>query len=126
MSGNSSKMDAVSIRVPYRSLKQEVELVGVDQAQLRRLQIATQNRHNRIVSSLLNNSEMNSSSNSPSPPPLPPTANGDAENQQEKSSTLLALILSCTVAAGVQFGWALQLSLLTPYIQVSILVILNS
>ncbi|XP_071928690.1 sucrose transport protein SUC3 isoform X2 [Coffea arabica] len=117
MSGNSSKMDAVSIRVPYRSLKQEVELVGVDQAQLRRLQIATQNRHNRIVSSLLNNSEMNSSSNSPSPPPLPPTANGDAENQQEKRSSLLALILSCTVAAGVQFGWALQLSLLTPYIQ---------
>ncbi|XP_027154662.1 sucrose transport protein SUC3 isoform X1 [Coffea eugenioides] len=117
MSGNSSKMDAVSIRVPYRSLKQEVELVGVDQAQLRRLQIATQNRHNRIVSSLLNNSDMNSSSNSPSPPPPPPTANGDAENQQEKRSSLLALILSCTVAAGVQFGWALQLSLLTPYIQ---------
>ncbi|KAJ1694569.1 hypothetical protein LUZ63_011267 [Rhynchospora breviuscula] len=27
------------------------------------------------------------------------------------------LVLSCTVAAGVQFGWALQLSLLTPYIQ---------
>ncbi|XP_071926867.1 sucrose transport protein SUC3-like isoform X2 [Coffea arabica] len=108
-------MDAVSIRVPYRSLKQEVELVGVDQAQLRRLQIATQNRHNRIVSSLVNNSDMNSSSNSPSPPP--PTANGDAENQQEKGSSLLTLILSCTVAAGVQFGWALQLSLLTPYIQ---------
>jgi hypothetical protein len=28
------------------------------------------------------------------------------------------LVLACTVAAGVQFGWALQLSLLTPYIQV--------
>lgn len=114
MSGNSSKMDAVSIRVPYRNLKQEVELVGVDQAQLRRLQIATQNRHNRIVSSFLNNSDVNSNSNSPSPPS---TANGDAENQQEKHISLLTLILSCTVAAGVQFGWALQLSLLTPYIQ---------
>jgi solute carrier family 45 protein 1/2/4 len=29
----------------------------------------------------------------------------------------VTLVLSCTVAAGVQFGWALQLSLLTPYIQ---------
>jgi len=28
------------------------------------------------------------------------------------------LVLACMVAAGVQFGWALQLSLLTPYIQV--------
>eukprot|EP00250_Pteridium_aquilinum_P007529 c17221_g2_i1 orf=1-1149(-) len=33
------------------------------------------------------------------------------------SSSLLTLTLSSTVAAGVQFGWALQLSLLTPYIQ---------
>ncbi|XP_074569987.1 sucrose transport protein SUT4-like [Curcuma longa] len=32
-------------------------------------------------------------------------------------SSLKTLILSCMVAAGVQFGWALQLSLLTPYIQ---------
>lgn len=114
MSSNSSKMDAVSIRVPYRNLKQEVELVGVDQAQLRRLQIATQNRHNRIVNSFHNSSDINSSSNSPSPPSM---ANGDAENQPERHTTLLTLILSCTVAAGVQFGWALQLSLLTPYIQ---------
>ncbi|EPS58915.1 hypothetical protein M569_15897, partial [Genlisea aurea] len=33
------------------------------------------------------------------------------------SCSLRTLILSCTVAAGVQFGWALQLSLLTPYVQ---------
>lgn len=39
-----------------------------------------------------------------------------------KNINLMTLILSCTVAAGVQFGWALQLSLLTPYIQVSILI----
>ncbi|KAI9186533.1 hypothetical protein LWI28_018237 [Acer negundo] len=32
--------------------------------------------------------------------------------------SLITLILSCTVANGVQFGWALQLSLLTPYIQI--------
>lgn len=40
-----------------------------------------------------------------------------------ENCSLITLILSCTVAAGVQFGWALQLSLLTPYIQVSYSVI---
>ncbi|KAH9616762.1 hypothetical protein KSS87_008591 [Heliosperma pusillum] len=38
-------------------------------------------------------------------------------NCRSENTRLLTLILSCTVAAGVQFGWALQLSLLTPYIQ---------
>lgn len=109
-SSNYNKMDAVSIRVPYRNLKQEVELVGVDHAQLRRLQIATQNRLNRN----LNNSFHNNSDSS-SPPSM---VDGSVENQPEKHISLLTLILSCTVAAGVQFGWALQLSLLTPYIQV--------
>ncbi|GAA0173324.1 hypothetical protein Leryth_002241 [Lithospermum erythrorhizon] len=40
-----------------------------------------------------------------------------SSNTPPPSSSLLTLILSCTIAAGVQFGWALQLSLLTPYIQ---------
>lgn len=39
-------------------------------------------------------------------------------SSQTENCSLITLILSCTVAAGVQFGWALQLSLLTPYIQV--------
>lgn len=108
----ATKMDAVSIRVPYRNLKQEVELVGVDEAQLRRLQIAVQNRNNRNLNT---NNDNFSGSNISSPPSAD---DGDAENQQEKHSSLFTLILSCTVAAGVQFGWALQLSLLTPYIQV--------
>ncbi|KAL9253331.1 Sucrose transport protein SUC3-like protein [Drosera capensis] len=34
-----------------------------------------------------------------------------------RRTSLWCLVLSCTVAAGVQFGWALQLSLLTPYVQ---------
>ncbi|RAL37644.1 hypothetical protein DM860_000338 [Cuscuta australis] len=88
-------MDAVSIRVPYKNLKQEVELVGVDELHLRRLQVDS--------------------------PPSPPTdSNGDSSSSHPPlapRSNLLTLILSCTVAAGVQFGWALQLSLLTPYIQ---------
>ncbi|KAK0603422.1 hypothetical protein LWI29_004777 [Acer saccharum] len=40
---------------------------------------------------------------------------GDPSSPQ---CSLITLILSCTVADGVQFGWALQLSLLTPYIQI--------
>ncbi|KAG9140172.1 hypothetical protein Leryth_015790 [Lithospermum erythrorhizon] len=80
-------MDAVSIRIPYKKVKQEVELVGVDEVQLRRLQGGG-----------------GGSSSSAAPPP-------------PESNSLLTLVLSCTVAAGVQFGWALQLSLLTPYIQ---------
>ncbi|CAH9090127.1 unnamed protein product [Cuscuta epithymum] len=89
-------MDAVSVRVPYKNLKQEVELVGVDELHLRRLQV-----------------------DSPSSPPR--DSNGDSTDSNSHhppaNSNLLTLILSCTVAAGVQFGWALQLSLLTPYIQ---------
>jgi hypothetical protein len=33
---------------------------------------------------------------------------------------LMRLVLACAVAGGVQYGWALQLSLLTPYVQVHI------
>ncbi|KAL3511150.1 hypothetical protein ACH5RR_030551 [Cinchona calisaya] len=114
MTSNSTKMDAVSIRVPYRNLKQEVELVGVDHAQLRRLQIgaANRDRNNTNFDSILNNyNDLNSNSSSP------PSTSSPADFQPEKHCSLLTLILSCTVAAGVQFGWALQLSLLTPYIQ---------
>ncbi|XP_031122073.1 sucrose transport protein SUC3 isoform X1 [Ipomoea triloba] len=89
-------MEAVTIKVPYRNLKQEVELVGADELHQRRLQIDSQS----------------------SPPRV---SNGDStdssHHQSPFQSSLLTLILSCTVAAGVQFGWALQLSLLTPYIQ---------
>ena len=35
-----------------------------------------------------------------------------------KPISLVRLFLACMVAGGVQYGWALQLSLLTPYIQV--------
>ncbi|KAF6159983.1 hypothetical protein GIB67_033067 [Kingdonia uniflora] len=80
-------MESVSIRVPYKNLKQEseVELVGL-------------------------NGESNSNNNN----------NNNASPTSSSSSThcsMRILILSCMIAAGVQFGWALQLSLLTPYIQ---------
>lgn len=91
-------MDAVSIRVPYKNLKQEVELVDVDESRFTHVEIRSDSSSPRV-----SNGEINDSP----PPPPPPVRN-----------SLLTLILSCTVAAGVQFGWALQLSLLTPYIQV--------
>nr|AAX49396.1 sucrose transporter 2 [Eucommia ulmoides] len=92
-------MDAVTIRVPYRNLKQEVELVGIEEQPPRRVQ---------IDQSSSGNSNGNVSNHSP---------NSSPSDLAPKQNTLFSLILCCTVAAGVQFGWALQLSLLTPYIQ---------
>ena len=103
----AGKNDSVSIRVPYRNLKDtEVEMMGMDEP------------HHRI--------DLNSSAPSPSPssPPSGRVSNGSSDLTPPQSAavpnqnTLMTLILSCTVAAGVQFGWALQLSLLISYIQV--------
>ncbi|XP_050365289.1 sucrose transport protein-like [Argentina anserina] len=41
----------------------------------------------------------------------------EAMNSPEKSSSISKITLVASIAAGVQFGWALQLSLLTPYVQ---------
>ncbi|KAA8529448.1 hypothetical protein F0562_033753 [Nyssa sinensis] len=91
-------MDSVSIRVPYKHLKQaEVELVGADEASHR----IEQNHKSRVSNGSASGLPMVSSPSHPPP----------------KHCNLARLILTCTVAAGVQFGWALQLSLLTPYIQ---------
>ncbi|KAJ6768933.1 hypothetical protein OIU74_022575 [Salix koriyanagi] len=52
------------------------------------------------------------------PSPLSPNSDADLRSQSTKHHiSLITLVLGCTVAAGVQFGWALQFSLLTPYIQ---------
>ncbi|KAH7857783.1 hypothetical protein Vadar_016421 [Vaccinium darrowii] len=111
-------MDAVSIRVPYRNLREdaaEVELVGLDESHLYRQysnrRLLRQEDHNGVEFGDKSNSVSSNGGNHSSDPedrssaPPPP------------QTSLLTLILSCTVAAGVQFGWALQLSLLTPYIQ---------
>ncbi|KAK3223086.1 hypothetical protein Dsin_010111 [Dipteronia sinensis] len=92
--------DSVSSKIPYRNLKREteVEMVGVDDF------------HQRI--------HFNSNSSSSSSPSSLPISNGPSNFAvRSQHCSLITLILSCTVAAGVQFGWALQLSLLTPYIQ---------
>ncbi|KAL3654215.1 sugar transporter [Castilleja foliolosa] len=94
-------MDAVSIRVPYRNLKQEVELVSIDESE-----------HWRSLQIQDSSSTPGFSGGGGDSP-----RDSDQHNAPPKNCSLLTLILSCTVAAGVQFGWALQLSLLTPYIQ---------
>ncbi|KAG4158518.1 hypothetical protein ERO13_D02G124200v2 [Gossypium hirsutum] len=97
--------DSVPIRFPYRNLNKELEVEMTDDP------------HFRI--------DLNSSPNSPSASSSSPASrvpNGNANlsspiHAGSKDCSLITLVLSCTVAAGVQFGWALQLSLLTPYIQ---------
>ena len=88
----TGKSDLVSIRVPYKNLH--------DDSSAPELELVDVNHRNLPPSQPPPN-------HSPSPP-----------NNNNINAPLLHLVLSCTVAAGVQFGWALQLSLLTPYIQV--------
>ncbi|XP_071716429.1 sucrose transport protein SUC3-like [Rutidosis leptorrhynchoides] len=88
-------MDSVSIRVPYKNLNQhnaEVELTNFEDES-----------NQRIINQSLNSTSLSNADVSTSP--------------TTDNCSLITLVLSCTVAAGVQFGWALQLSLLTPYIQ---------
>lgn len=91
-----------SFKVPYRNLKKgtaaEVEMIEADEF------------HHRI--------DLNSNASSPPSSSHSPIPNGTSNFAvRPKQCSLITLVLSCTVAAGVQFGWALQLSLLTPYIQ---------
>nr|AYU70943.1 sucrose transporter 2 [Ginkgo biloba] len=82
-------MASKEVRIPYRHL---------EQAQLE-------------LSSVSVHSESDSRrENGEIPGSGPPPTNTN-------TNSLKTLILSCMIAAGVQFGWALQLSLLTPYIQ---------
>ncbi|GLJ50677.1 hypothetical protein SUGI_1079630 [Cryptomeria japonica] len=49
-----------------------------------------------------------------------------SESNAKNIFSLRVLILATMIGAGVQFGWALQLSLLTPYIQNSNIYLLRS
>ncbi|KVH96119.1 Major facilitator superfamily domain, general substrate transporter [Cynara cardunculus var. scolymus] len=95
-------MDSMSIRVPYKNFKHdaddnaEVEMMKFEEEANRRFESDNSN--------IFSNGNASSSSSPSQGPPI-------------KNCSLITLVLSCTVAAGVQFGWALQLSLLTPYIQ---------
>ncbi|XP_020113377.1 sucrose transport protein SUT4-like isoform X1 [Ananas comosus] len=96
----ASAAATASIRVPYRHLNEaELELVRLDGEPNGEAEVAP-SRAVHVPSS------SPSSSSSRSAPAM-----------AKPRSSVKTLVLSCTVAAGVQFGWALQLSLLTPYIQ---------
>ncbi|KAL8196484.1 hypothetical protein R6Q57_024779 [Mikania cordata] len=95
-------MDTISIRVPYKNLRHDADVdVGVEMVKFEEEAIR------RIESDKSNIFPNGNASNSSSP----------SQRSLAKNCSLITLVLSCTVAAGVQFGWALQLSLLTPYIQ---------
>lgn len=92
-------MDSTSIRVPYKNLQQaEVEMNRLD----------SMNRSDETSNHRLNSNGVDSNASSQ-----------PAQQNSSNRMSMITLVLSCTVAAGVQFGWALQLSLLTPYIQVT-------
>jgi len=90
---------ATAIRVPYRHLRDaEMELVSL-------------------------NDGAPGGDAGPTPPPHKdadpdPDPSGPHQPRSRGATDRTKLVLACMVAAGVQFGWALQLSLLTPYIQV--------
>jgi len=88
MAGNS---DSMSIRFPYKNLH--------DDSSAPELELVDVDHRDHGI-----HAKSPPSTHSSSPP--------------SNKASLVNLVLSCTVAAGVQFGWALQLSLLTPYIQV--------
>ncbi|CAA7403397.1 unnamed protein product [Spirodela intermedia] len=100
-------MDGVSSRVPYRHLREaELEMVSVQDLDANaETDIDSSRTSNGLPVSLPSSSSHSSAHSRPGTVP------------EARSSGLKTLILGCMVAAGVQFGWALQLSLLTPYIQ---------
>jgi hypothetical protein len=46
--------------------------------------------------------------------------NGSASSDRKPGISMLRLFLACMVSGGIQYGWALQLSLLSPYSQACI------
>ncbi|PKA53220.1 Sucrose transport protein SUT4 [Apostasia shenzhenica] len=94
---------ALSIRVPYRHLNAaELELVDFSGE-------IDDRDDGRASTSLPDSADSPSSSRQFDSPTSLPRVN--------QRSSLKTLILGSMIGAGVQFGWALQLSLLTPYIQ---------
>ncbi|KAF9592865.1 hypothetical protein IFM89_018419 [Coptis chinensis] len=83
----AGKMDSVSIRLPYKNLI-ESEV--------------------ELVGLDLNDDESELKKK---------TCDSSPSDEKREAISMKGLVLCCMVAAGVQFGWALQLSLLTPYIQ---------
>ncbi|XP_072977916.1 sucrose transport protein SUT4 isoform X1 [Typha angustifolia] len=98
-------MSGASIRVPYRHLNEaDIELVHLDGDRNGEI-----DEISRASTAIPISSPLPSSSSSPTSTSSP--------SRGKPRISMRTLVLSCMVGAGVQFGWALQLSLLTPYIQ---------
>ncbi|KAI3865326.1 hypothetical protein MKX03_037304 [Papaver bracteatum] len=91
--------NSVPIRYPYKNLREETLREEVEMVRLSDV------NHHIDLHSRSSSTDVNGS----------PSSNNS--NNNHRNISMKTLILSCMVAAGVQFGWALQLSLLTPYIQ---------
>lgn len=93
----------------YRHIEKEPELVEMVEMVGLKLGDNSENQHQQ--------SELNGHSQN-----TPNSSSGDTRRNINdvvtSGSSYKTLVLACMIAAGVQFGWALQLSLLTPYIQV--------
>ncbi|RZC58671.1 hypothetical protein C5167_005972 [Papaver somniferum] len=91
--------NSVPVRYPYKNLREETLREEVEMVRLSDV------NHHIDLHSRSSSADVNGS----------PSSNNN--NNNHRNISMKTLILSCMVAAGVQFGWALQLSLLTPYIQ---------
>uniref|UniRef100_A0A251UUP9 Putative sucrose transporter 2 n=1 Tax=Helianthus annuus TaxID=4232 RepID=A0A251UUP9_HELAN len=99
-------MDSTPIRVPYKNLKHDDAIADVEIDRFEEEEEEEANR--RFDSDTSNNVFGNGNA---------PNSSSTSLGSPTQNCSMITLVLSCAVAAGVQFGWALQLSLLTPYIQ---------
>ena len=81
-------MDSMSIRMPYKNLSHDMDA----EVEMMKFEEETNRRVNSDTSNVFPNGIAENSS-SPS------------QGLQSKNYSLITLILSCTVAVGVQFGW---------------------
>ncbi|KAM0003005.1 hypothetical protein Hdeb2414_s0305g00862011 [Helianthus debilis subsp. tardiflorus] len=100
-------MDSMPIRVPYKNLKHEDAIADVE---IDRFEEEEANRR-------FDSDKSNVFGNGNAPNPSSSSSSSTSLGLPTQNCSMITLVLSCAVAAGVQFGWALQLSLLTPYIQ---------
>ncbi|KAJ0586481.1 hypothetical protein HanIR_Chr04g0152401 [Helianthus annuus] len=104
-------MDSTPIRVPYKNLKHDDAIADVE---IDRFEEEEEEEANRRFDSDTSNVFGNGNA---------PNSSSTSLGSPTQNCSMITLVLSCAVAAGVQFGWALQLSLLTPYIQVLLLLL---
>ncbi|KAJ0759683.1 hypothetical protein HanOQP8_Chr04g0129421 [Helianthus annuus] len=94
-------MDSMPIRVPYKNLKHDDAITDIE---IDRFEEEDNRRFDSDTSNVFGNGNA-------------PNSSSTSLGSPTQNCSMITLVLSCAVAAGVQFGWALQLLLLTPYIQ---------